>query len=147
MTSKQEILDAEDKGWRALCERLDAIGEGAWHEPGAAGEWTPRDVLAHISCWQAQLTDWLEAWRARAEAPSQIDFDAFNARFHDECRDLSLHDTRVMSGASRHRMREELARLDENTMSDRWWRLIETVLHAHYDEHIPDLDEFLGRDR
>jgi hypothetical protein len=139
------MLAAEDRGWHELQARLSSIGPDDWEKPGAAGDWCAKDVVAHISCWHAQLTDWLEAWRARGEKPGEIDFQAFNDRFYEESKDLTLHDARVMSGASRHRIREELALLDSSTMKEGWWRLIETCLQGHYDEHIPDLDVFLGR--
>lgn len=144
MIDRRALLDAEDSAWRALAGRLDRIPSDAWEKPGAAGDWCPKDVLAHIACWHAQLTDWLEAWRARGEKPGQIDFPGSNERFHADCVGLTLSDVRAMSGASRHRMREELAHLDEKTMTEGWTRLIETCLHHHYDEHIPDLDTFLG---
>jgi hypothetical protein len=71
------------------------------------------------------------------------DVDAFNDKTYQECKDLSLHDVRVMSGAARHRFREEVALLEE-PIDERLARIIAANAHDHYDEHIPDLDRFLG---
>ena len=102
------------------------------------GRDVPHRVLARADHGLAR------AYRSHGEKPTDIDFAAFNEKFHAECSDLDLHDVRVMSGASRHRMREEVSRIDDD-ISQGWMRLIATCLHEHYAEHIPDLDAFLGR--
>lgn len=143
MSIKQELLDTEDRAWRALCAQIDRLSDDAWLRPGVNGEWTAKDVLAHIAVWHAQTTDRFETLRATGEIPKVPDVDAFNAQQYEECRDLSLHDVRVMSGACRHRFREEVALLTE-PLSELAQAMIAANGHEHYDEHIPQLEAFLA---
>ena len=143
MSTKHDLLEAEDKAWHELSARFEAVPPDRFEEPGAAGDWCAKDVMAHVACWHAQLTDWLEAFRVAGEKPGEIDFQGMNEKFHGECEGLTVRDVRAMSGASRHRMREELALIDDG-ISDGWKRLIATCLHDHYAEHLEDLDALIG---
>ena len=142
MTTKRELLQTEERVWHELRDRFAAVHE--WEKPGVSGDWCAKDVLAHVSCWQAQVADWLEAWRASGTKPGEVDFQGSNDDFYDRCRELALHDVQVMSGAARHRAREELGHMEE-PISKGWVRAIETCLQEHYEEHFPDLDAFLAK--
>ena len=140
---KQQLLDEEDAGWRALDERFHHVTAGDWERPGATGDWTPKDVLAHIASWHAYAVDRMEELRATGKFTRLTrDLDEFNQELYDECKDLDLHDVKVMSGASRHRFREEIAALADPIHEDTA-SMVRSNGTGHYDEHIPLLDKFL----
>jgi len=141
MTTKRELVEAEDKSWHALAERIDRVADP--EAPGLNGDWSVKDLLAHVAAWHAVTTDRLECLRSVGDLGKAPDVDAFNDKTHQECKDLSLHDVRVMSGAARHRFREEVA-LVEEPIDEHLARIIAANAHGHYDEHIPDLDRLLG---
>lgn len=143
MLTRQGLLDLEDKGWRALCERFNKLGPDGWLRPGAAGEWSPRDVLAHVACWHAEAAMQFERNRTTGEKVWWPDVEEFNADAHERCRDMTLHDVQVMSGAAHHRFREEVNQL-EQPVSEKIARWVRGCADAHYEEHIAMLDAFLG---
>ena len=144
MSAKQKLLDAEDALWRELHRRLESIRGDLWLKPGVVEDWNPKDLLAHIAVWHASTTDRLESLRMTGELPPHPDVDVFNLEQAERNRDLSLHEVQAMSGASRHRFREEV-----DLLADEPGDLLTQVVNGnstdHYREHIPHLDEFLRR--
>jgi hypothetical protein len=143
MSLKGESLQQEEERWEQLCGLLEKIPD--WEQPGVADGWSVKDLLAHIAAWHAKTIDRLEAYDSRGELPAPpADIDAFNAQVYDENRDLSLHDVKVMSGACRHRFREEVAALTEDEMKQ-----IEPVIagnaYGHYQEHIEQIEASLAK--
>ena len=65
-------------------------------EPGVAGDWSIRDILAHVAAWDRAQT---EAYRMmlRGERPALLDLDeeaneAFNHEHHERLKDLDRRD-------------------------------------------------------
>jgi hypothetical protein len=51
-------LQQEQAGWKRL---LDEIGEARMTEPGVAGEWSIKDIVAHITGWRRWTVKRLQA--------------------------------------------------------------------------------------
>src|SRR5919198_2082867 len=61
-------LHAENEGWEAL---LAEIGEARMTEPGVAGHWSMKDVVAHLTGWRQRTVARLQAAaRGEPEPPS-----------------------------------------------------------------------------
>jgi len=143
MSVKAELLQLDEERWEQFSGLLEKIPD--WEQPGIADDWSVKDLLAHAAAWHACTTDRLEAYRMTGELPQPpADIDAFNARVCEENKDLSLHDVKVMSGASRHRFREEVALLSEDDAT-KLERMIVGNAHGHYDEHIDQLERYLAK--
>ena len=142
MVTRAQLLDQEEQRWEVLCRLLDKVPD--WEQPGVLDDWSVKDLLAHIAAWHAKSTDRLEIFREMGTLPDPPDIEAFNAQTLEETKDLSLHDVKVMSGASRHRLREELAVL-KDTDADQMQGMIVGNAHGHYDEHIEQLERYLSK--
>lgn len=57
-TSKTDLLLAIEKEWGALQAVLDPLSPGAMTEPGIVGEWSVKDMLAHLLTWQRMVLRW-----------------------------------------------------------------------------------------
>lgn len=143
MTVRADLLSAEDAAWRQLCARFDKLSLQQWTRPGASGEWTPKDVIAHVACWHAETAGRLERLRSGSSPSWKVDVEAFNADAYERCRDLTLREAQAMSGAARHRFREEVASVDDDALGRRVTGWVTGSGHEHYLEHIPLLDAFL----
>jgi hypothetical protein len=139
-----ELLNLEEERWNQLWKLLDRVPD--WEKPGAADDWSVKDLLAHIAAWHATTMDRLEQFQFSGKLPPPPeDIDAFNAKTYEENRDLSLHDAKVMSGASRHRFREEVAALKDED-AEKFERMIFGNAHGHYEEHIPQIEGYLAKE-
>lgn len=144
MNRRDELLAVEDAGWHHLSAELGRISDPDWLRPGVNGEWNVKDLVAHIALWHASATDRIEAYRMSGTLPPLPgDIDVINKEQYERCRDLTLKEARAMSGASRHRFREEVGLLPTEP-GDKLSLLIIGDGSEHYDEHIPQLRAFMG---
>jgi hypothetical protein len=143
MSTRSELLNLEEERWHQMHRLLDKIPN--WEEPGVCDDWSVKDLLGHMAAWHATTMDRLEQFQSSGRLPPPPeDIDGFNAKVCDENKDLSLHDVKVMSGASRHRFREEVAALKDED-AKRFERMIFGNAHGHYEEHIPQIEAFLAK--
>jgi hypothetical protein len=59
--NKSELLNwlqEEYQQWEAL---LDQIGEARMDQPGVNGDWSMKDIVAHLTGWQPRLTAHIQA--------------------------------------------------------------------------------------
>jgi hypothetical protein len=150
MTMKDDLLTNEEAGWHELQERFAKFSSSDWDRTGPAGEWSAKDLLAHIACWQAEVTHHLEHIRATGNDIPYPELEEFNQRSHRECAALSLQQVQAMSGAARHRFREEIAAAAPVALSPRMLHEIRWAAELHYRGdanergHINDLDDLLA---
>jgi uncharacterized protein DUF1706 len=144
MSTKQKMLDSEDRLWREMHSRLQKLSPEDWLRPGVNGDWNAKDLLAHLAAWHAHTTDRFESLRMTGELPTfNLDVNEYNQKLYEENRDLTLHEVQAMSGAARHRFREEIDLLP-NEPEELLQKIVYANADEHYEEHIPHLDAFIG---
>jgi len=113
------------KAQRVLLETiLEQITEEAMLIPGVEGDYSVKDIIAHIAVWDRRGTHWIES-AARGETPAMpvpgktwADLDELNAQTYLEFRDRSLADVMEefedsyppLLGAAQHFPEGEIAR-------------------------------------
>jgi hypothetical protein len=60
--NKQELIEALEEGREDFLELLEDISDEEMLESGVAGEWSIKDILSHLSRWEAELVKLL--WQA-----------------------------------------------------------------------------------
>lgn len=92
--SKQDFLDQMRAGRAELDAATSGMTEDQITQDIVAGEWTIKDVLAHLAAWQGEAQ--LAAERVAAGQPDEYlieeDIDAWNQRRVEERRRLPLVD-------------------------------------------------------
>lgn len=82
-----------EKAWSELRESYTGLTDEQLVQRGALGEWSVKDVLAHVTSWDEEALKHLPTV-ARGERPpryaAQGGIDAFNARSAERTRDLPL---------------------------------------------------------
>jgi hypothetical protein len=53
--TKDELIQKIESEWNNLQAALDGLTEEQMHRPGVVGEWSIKDLLAHITAWQTRL--------------------------------------------------------------------------------------------
>lgn len=147
-------IQAERAWWAKLVEE---IGEDRMTEPGPMGEWTFKDLAAHLLGWRERTIARLEAAAAGDEAPRAPwpaeldDDDAINAWIHERNRDRSVRDVLDDTDRSYERLANAIAALPDDlvTRPDAFPWLdgealadIELFGHVH-DEHEPSIRAWL----
>ena len=142
MTTKRELLEAEDVGWGTMCGLLQSFDPTQVEQPGYTEEWSVKDLMAHIGGWAAETVQVLEQVRYDTFKPFKYDVDEWNKVFVEANRDQPATVVRAEMAAARNRMLDEFNRLPELTpVAEEWFR---ESGPAHYDEHLPRLQEWAG---
>ena len=116
--NKQELIQRIETDWARLQASLDGLSEEQLHTPGVVGEWTIKDVLAHIAAWQTRLI----AAMFKAEkglipdtTSGGLTVDKLNAQWYREMKDRSFDQVWEDLDASYHQI---LARLENWSEKD-----------------------------
>jgi hypothetical protein len=92
------------------------VGEADLDRPGAMGDWTFKDVAAHLNGWRVRTVDRLEAaardetpppppWPAELGEDTEDGTDAINRWFYDQSRDRSAAEILAEAREQYRRMR------------------------------------------
>ena len=140
MTTKRELMEAEDRGWTEMCGILGSLDATKMEQPGYTDEWSVKDMMAHIEGWAAETVQILEQVRFATFSRFDYDVDEFNKLVVEAHRDIPAPVVRAEMSAARNRMLDEFNRLPELTpTAEEWFR---ESGPAHYDEHIPRLHQW-----
>lgn len=149
-------LNSEQEAWEGL---LGQIGEDRMEEPGVAGAWSIKDVVAHLTAWRRRTVGRLEAAASGKSEPAHEwpaelkEDDEINAWFHDRDRAKSLHNVLSESRAVFEKLRAAVEKLPEDTLDHPerlpWLQgapVNGAAFFAHFhDEHEADMRAYLSR--
>ena len=92
--NKNELLTLLEESRERFLDVLENLPQEQWVVPGVVGEWSIKDILAHLSRWEAELVKLL--WQARQGIKpttmhfSQVNVDETNRLWFIEARSRSL---------------------------------------------------------
>lgn len=149
-----ELLTALDDARTRLDTALSGLDETQLQMPGAIGDWTVKDVLTHLTAWEAELVTGLARLR-RGQSPGKTNYTqaeilAQNAKWHAENKDRPLD--RVLAdwrGARRQLVRQIEALSEADLNAPRAWLKEHTIVDwvvswiiEHEIEHAGHLAEW-----
>jgi hypothetical protein len=122
--SKGQVLAAIDRERDAWETLLVEVGEARMFEPGAMGDWTFKDLVAHLTGWRARSLQRLEA-AARGQheppAPWPADLttdDEINDWIYEQNQERLLGEVVGESRESYARLAEIVQMLPDEALSD-----------------------------
>ncbi|HEX5501807.1 MAG TPA: DinB family protein [Thermomicrobiales bacterium] len=89
----ERLLRRLDAAWAAFEASYAGLSGAQLVEPGVEGDWSVRDLLAHVTIWEEEALEHLPTIIAGGRPPryaTQGGIDAFNARMVERRRGLSL---------------------------------------------------------
>jgi uncharacterized protein (TIGR03083 family) len=112
---------------------LDGLTEAQLTQPGAAGDWAVKDVLAHVTAWEAELVTGLAKVR-QGRLPGKTNYtpdeiQAQNTRWHAENQGRPL--ARVLAdfrGVRKQTLRQIRALTEQDLNAPRPWLRQGTVV-------------------
>lgn len=130
------IRMAVDDSWAGFMEVLNSVPEDKLEEAGACGDWSIKDLMAHMAYWDDRDADVVEALSAGADV-EPIDWQEVNTQEAALRAHWTLEDSRRAMHAAHERALTALARHPELETSI-WNESIE-----HYNEHAADVRKWL----
>jgi hypothetical protein len=157
---KAKLLDEMRTKYAALEDILAPLDETQMTTEGVNGDWSIKDVLAHITAWQHRLLVWLHAATQNEEpAISGLDsdeaMDRLNEQFYKENKSRPLDDVLTDFRTTYMQIVDEVQVLNEEDLTDphrfTWmkgnplWYIIAGNTYEHYQQHRGPIQEWLAR--
>jgi uncharacterized damage-inducible protein DinB len=148
-----DVFEELSRTRAALLDTLAGLDEQALERKGVVGEWSIKNVLAHIAAWEAWVVQALPARLATGTTPPalqarQVDEDASNALEVAEREELTVSEQLMELERTREALLAYLRELDAATWERRnpWstWQgtlaeYLRMALTEHEEEHIAAL--------
>lgn len=156
---KQNLLDVLEESHNNFLDVLDTINEELMLVPGTIGDWSIKDLLIHLTMWEAQLITLLYQVR-NGQTPTSIHFsnlgdDEINERWYTQYRDRDLEFVLEDFYGVRDQTIRRVQEFSEKDLFDKdrfnWakghalWEWIAGSSYEHEKEHLDELQEFLTR--
>lgn len=139
------VLRRLERSWADLHESFAGLTETQLTQPGALGEWSVKDVLAHITTWEKEALEHLPTV-ARGERPpryaSEGGIDAFNARSAEANRQHSLATVLENFDRTHANLVHFLQESSAENFTDRFVKRLRLDTYGHYKLHAKAIREW-----
>jgi hypothetical protein len=134
------LLTTLDTAWVALKESYAGLPESELTEAGVIGEWSVKDVLAHVTTWEGEALKHLPLIRQGGRPPRYVTYgglDAFNAMMTEEKRRLPLAEVLTQLDDTHRRLVELVQGAPEALIAreTRFRRRLRLDTYGHYPLH------------
>lgn len=154
-----EIQEKLDEQRERLLVALEPLPDEALLEPGAMGEWSVADILAHITAWESELVTGLMRINQGKKPTKMIqafqDVDGYNGRVYEENKGRDLERIFDDLQGVRVQLEQWLEDFSDRDMTDpnrySWsegitlGHIVEENSFGHDEEHLPHIEGFAKR--
>jgi uncharacterized protein (TIGR03083 family) len=146
---KQRLLKKLDQAWAALQESYAGLPPARLIEPGVTGDWSVKDILAHVTTWEEEALKHLPLIMTGGRPPRYVTYggiDAFNAKMTEAKRRLPLEEV-LQQLDDTHARIEDFVRStpDAQWVAPRVRRRLKLDTYGHYPEHTEAIRTWRGR--
>ena len=139
--------------WEAL---LAQVGEARMLQPGVAGEWSIKDIIAHMTWGEREALGILQARALVGSDLWNLPQDERNAAVFVENRDRPLHEVLTEAQQVYAQLLEAVQTLSDEDLNDPnrfrdmptdWlpWQIIAGNSYEHYQQHTPSIRAWLNQ--
>jgi hypothetical protein len=138
---RRRLLQRLDTAWEAFEASYAGLSDAQLMKPGVTGDWSVRDILAHVSTWEEEALTHLPLILEGGTPPRYSvrygGIDAFNARMTEQKAGLSLAAVRQQLRETHHRLIDYIQRAPEDQLGhqSRFRRRLRLDTYGHYPLH------------
>lgn len=153
-TNTTALLDQIRTDRAKLEATLARVPADRLEQPGAMGDWTVKDVLAHVTAWERRLDEWLAA-NQRPPLSGEI-IEQLNQERYQQDRHRPLASIQADFDTVHQTVIQRITHFLGDNIETHLpvegregpgvpaWRLIAACTYLHYQEHIELLDHWLS---
>jgi hypothetical protein len=147
---RRQLLERLDRAWAALKDSYADLPAARLTEPGVTGDWSVKDILAHVTTWEAEALKYLPLIIAGGTPPRYVTYggiNAFNAQMAEQKRGLLLADVLAQLNETHRRLIAFIESVPEDqfTRETRFRRRLRLDTYSHFPEHIRAIREWRGQ--
>jgi hypothetical protein len=138
---RSQLLKRVDKAWKAFKASYAGLSDEKLMQPDVTGDWSVKDIIAHVTCWEEEALTNLPIILAGEKPPKYSDkyggIDSFNAQMTAQAHKLSLSEVLQRQEETHRRLIEFIQRAPEDqiTTETRFRRRLRLDTYRHYPEH------------
>jgi hypothetical protein len=139
--NKRQLLSKLEKEWTDFHNSYDGLTDVQLLKPGATGDWSVRDLIVHVSWWEAEALEHLPQILEGMSPPRYSDLyggiDEFNASMRDQKRSLTLAEVHEEALETHRRLVEYIHSVPDEqiTQGERFVRRLRLDTYSHYPLH------------
>lgn len=138
---KQQLIENLEASWQALKDTTLGLSDAQMITPGVTGNWSVKDILAHITWWEEEALKYLPLILQGGHPPCYSimygGIDAFNAQMTELRRGWSLAQVRERLDLTHQRLMEFIREVPEEQFKTetRFRRRLRADSFGHYPLH------------
>ena len=145
---KGQVLYKLEHAWASFHKSYAGLTDEKLMQPGVSGDWSVKDILAHVSWWEEEalkhLPHILQGQRPPRYSVVYGGIDAFNALMREQKRHHPLSEVRDQMNATHAMLVEYLQSVPEEqfTTETRFRRRLRLDTYSHYPIHTRAIHEW-----
>ena len=139
--TRDQLLARIETAWEAFHSSYAELSDECLREPGVVGDWSVKDLVAHVSWWEEEALTHLPHIMAGGRPPRYSvaygGIDAFNALMAERKQELSLGTVLAQADDTHRRLLAfvETVPTDQITTETRFRRRLRLDTYSHYPIH------------
>ena len=147
---KDQLLKKLEDAWAEIKESYAGLSDTQLLEPGVMGEWSVKDMLAHVTTWEEEALKYLPLILSGGKPPRYTRFggiDGFNAQMAEQKREMALPDVLRQLEETHRRLLDYLHSVpDEHFTRETPFRhRLRLDTYSHYPLHARAIQEWRER--
>lgn len=150
-SGRARLLETIETRWDELMAAIDGLSDDELQQPGVVGEWSVKDILAHVTTWELEALKHLP--EIAADKPQQRykdvygGLDAFNALTFQRNRARSLDDVRTRMTDTHTRLLAYLETVPDDLLHsrERFRTRLRWDTYSHYPIHAEHIRDWRDR--
>lgn len=146
--TREQLLSRLDTAWAAFQASYTGLSSSRLTEPGVVGDWSVKDVIAHVTWWEEEALRHLPLILAGGRPPRYSvtygGIDAFNALMAERKRDVPLSDVLTQQNDTHQRLIDFIQSVSEDQFirETRFRRRLRLDTYSHYPIHTNAIREW-----
>lgn len=148
---REKLMQTIETRWGELLASIDGLPDAAMQQPGVVGDWSVKDILAHITTWESEALKHLPEIAAGKPQQRYKDvyggLDAFNALTFAENRERSLEDVRARLAETHRQLLRYLDTVPDDLLHsrERFRTRLRWDTYSHYPIHAEHIRTWRAR--
>jgi len=113
-----ELVDLVDETFESWMQLLESVPSGQLEKPGVSGDWSLKDIIAHITWHEAQMVDVMEARALVGSEWWELPTHERNAQIYDEYKSVPLQDVLDDATATHQQLVHWIGTLTDAELND-----------------------------
>jgi hypothetical protein len=145
---RRELLKRLDRAWSEFKQSYAGLTDSQLIEPGVTGEWSVKDILAHVTTWEEEALKQLPVILKGGKPPRYLTYGgihAFNAQMTVQKRGFPLSNVVTQLDETHRRLINFVENIPEDQFlrETRFQHRLRLDTYSHYPKHASAIQNWL----